>query len=181
MKFCFTFPKGDKKLYGGAFEMAVKTALHRKNADFVSPVGRSDFMYKKHYDVKQNGSPICYGASYNPQYIRGSSRVIYATHIAYEIVSETETEVTIFVNLSATDRFCVDRRDFLDYLLTTPGMIKECKERDQINIQSLFNYKKNAYHGAKGKRFEQWLDKNKLTDDTIVEDILDGFYSLMEE
>lgn len=174
--FTCTFEKTDSKIYGGAFEMAIKHALNRKNYEWLSPTGQSDFKYGKNYDAKQNGSPIAYGI-HGYKYIKGSSRVIYATHIAYKIISETATHIEIFVDLANTDMWVVDRKDFIDYLLNTPGMAKDNPSRGQVNIQTLYNYKKDAYHGKKGKTLESWLDDNQLVDDTIIEDILDGFYA----
>lgn len=174
--FTSTFKKKNSGIYGDAFEMAVKYALKRKDYGWLSPTGRCDFKYGKCYDTKQNGSPILYSEHYKT-YIKGSSRVIYATHIAYEIVEETEETITIFVDLGKTDMWVVDRKDFLNYLLTTPGMAKLNSSRGQVNIQTLYNYKRNAYHGKKGREMEAWLDENKLEDDTIIEDILDGFYA----
>ena len=81
----YTFDKTDCGIFGKAFEMAIKDALRRKNADRVSPCGVADFRYNcKNYDTKQNGSCIRY--SNDTGYIRGSNRVIYATHIAHTIV-----------------------------------------------------------------------------------------------
>lgn len=174
--FTSTFKKTDSGIYGNAFEMAVKFALKRKDYGWLSPTGRCDLRYGKCYDTKQNGSPILYSEHYKT-YIKGSSRVIYATHIAYEIVEETEETITIFVDLANTDMWVVDRKDFLNYLLNTPGMAKDNPSRGQVNIQTLYNYKKNAYHGKKGRLMESWLDENQLADDTIIEDILDGFYA----
>lgn len=173
--FTSTFKKTDSSIYGSALEMAIKFALNRKDYGWLSPTGRCDLRYGKCYDVKQNGSPILYSEHYKT-YIKGSSRVIYATHIAYEVVAETEETVTIFVDLANTDLWVVDRKDFLHYLLSTPGMAKDNPSRGQVNIQTLYNYKKGAYHGRKGKTLEAWLDENKL-DDSIIEDILDGFYA----
>lgn len=174
--FTSTFKKANSGIYGDAFEMAVKHALNRKDYAWLSPTGRCDVKYGKCYDVKQNGSPILYSEHYKT-YIKGSSRVIYATHIAYEIIEETEETITIFVDLANTDMWIVDRKDFLNYLLNTQGMAKLNLSRGQVNIQTLYNYKKNAYHGKKGHAMEAWLDENQLTDDTIIEDILDGFYA----
>lgn len=171
----YTFDKTDSGIYGKAFEMALKDALNRKNADSVSPSGVADFRYnRRNYDAKQNGSCIRY--SENSRYIKGSNRVVYATHIAYTITAETETHISLTVDLSATDMYVVDRNDFVAYLLTTNG-VKVNASRGTANIQTCYNYKKGAYHGKRGKVLEAWMDENKLTDDDIISDILDGYYA----
>lgn len=175
-KLIYTFDKTDSGFVGKAFEMAVKEVLHRRNPATVSPAGCTDFRYGKHYDVKQNGTVL----QYNPGevMIKGSSRVIYATHVAHTIEAVTESTVTISIDLGATDMFVLDRKDFIDFLLTTPGFCKVNASRGTLNIQTLYNYKKGAYHGKKGRVLEAWMEENRLFDDSIIEDILDGFYSL---
>lgn len=171
----YTFKKSDSGYIGKAFEMAVKNALNRNNADYVSAAGRTDFVYKrKCYDTKQNGSVLKYGE--HDIMVRGSKRIIYATHVAYKIVEETDENITVFIDLGNTDMFCTDRAAFLEFLLSN-GHAKANASRETINIQTSWNYKKNAYHGKRGKIIEQWLDENKLFDDDIIEDILDGFYN----
>lgn len=164
-------------IYGDALEMTIKTCLNRRNSNRVSPAGRTDFRRGKNYDVKQNASPIRYG-ELSKGYISGSSRVIYATHVAYKITAETDETVTIAIDLGNTDMWVVDKYDFVHFLLTTKGMVKDNPSRQQLNIQTIFNYKKGAYHGKKWQQLTAWLDENRLFDDTIIEDILDSFYSL---
>lgn len=168
-----------RNAFGDGWEMAVKFAAGDKYAEFVSSCGKCDFRHGKHYDTKQNASPILYGeVKRGNTYIHGSSRVIYATHIAYEIINETETEVEIFIDLGNTDFWVVDKKAFVKFLLSTPGMVRDIPARSQMNIQTIWNYSKNKYHGVKYKVLEKWLDENKLDDD-IVDIILDGFYSRM--
>ncbi len=172
----YTFEKKNSGYIGIAFEMAVKDALHRKHADRLAPAGKADLNYnRKNYDTKQNGSVLHYNADW--RMIQGSGRVVYATHISYNVVAETETHISISVDLGATDMWCVDRKQFLDFLLNTEGFCKVNASRGTLNIQTMWNYKKNAYHGRKGRILEAWLDNNKLTDDPIVEDIIEGFYA----
>ena len=167
----YKFNKTDSGIQGKAFEMAIKEALNRKNADRVSPCGVADFRYKnKNYDVKQNGTVIRY--SENGTYIKGSNRVIYATHIAYAVVCESDTEITISVDLSATNMFVLDRQEFLAFLREN-GMVKINESRGTANIQTCYNYKKDAYHGRTGKRIEEWAYDNALDDD-ILGDIWDA-------
>lgn len=168
----FTFDKTDSGIFGKAFEMAVKHALNRKHPDRVSPAGREDFIYnKKHYDIKQNGTVLKY--SNFDGYIRGSSRVIYASHIDYTITAETATTISIAVNLAATEMFVVDRKDFLDFLAEN-GLMKINASRGTVNVQTGYNYKKAQYHGRAGKRIEAWAKDNEIADDFIITDILDG-------
>lgn len=171
----YTFNKTDKGYIGNAFEMAIKDALHSKNADRVSPAGKTDLRYGKYYDIKQNGTVLQYDAESGM--IHGSSRVIYATHVAHTVVAETETTISIQIRLDETDMFCLDKKTFLNYLLSEKGFCKYNAERGQVNIQTLYNYKKDAYHGKKGKTLEAWMELNRLVEDSIVEDILDGYYA----
>lgn len=167
----YTFNKTDSGIQGKAFEMAIKNALNRKNADKVSPCGVADFRYKsKNYDVKQNGTVLRYNES--GMYIKGSNRVIYATHIDYTIISETEEEITLAVNLDKTNMFVLDRSEFVAFLREN-GMVKVNESRGTVNIQTCYNYKKDAYHGRTGKRIEEWAYDNALDDD-ILGDIWDG-------
>lgn len=157
----FTFKKSDSGTQGKAFEMAIKSALRRKNSDSVSPSGACDFVYnRKHYDSKQNGSPIKYGAN---DFVKGSSRVIYATHIAYSVISEDEETITIEVDLDLTDFFILDKVAFVDFLLAN-GYAKRNDSREQVNIQTVYNYKKGAYHGSKGKAIEAWARAHEVED-----------------
>ena len=178
----FIFNKDSKgnipsNIYGDGLESCCKFCLGKKNAEERSAAGRSDFRHGKNYDVKQNGSPIQYASIKSKTYIHGSSRVLYATHIAYKIVSETDTTVEIFIDLANTDMWVVDKKQFVEFLLSGKGLVRNNPTRQQLNIQTLWNYSKNAYHGAKYKVVESWLDEHQLTDDTTIEDILDGFYS----
>lgn len=164
----YTFNKTDKGYIGKAFEMAVKSALNRRNADKVSAQGKSDFRFCRiNYEVKQNGSCIQYRP--NARYISGSSRVIYSTHIAYSVVAEDADTITIAVDLGNTDMYVVDRNAFVEFLLTHKGAVKVNKERETVNIQTVYNYKKNAYHGKLGKVIEEWARENDLDDDIIGE------------
>ena len=168
----YTFKKIDSGFIGKGFELAVKDALNRKNADRVSPCGQADFRFNGHnYDVKQNGSVL----RYNPtsKYIKGSSRVIYASHIAYTVTAETEETITIAVDLASTDLFVVDRNDFVAFLLDN-GLAKANKSRGTVNVQTGYNYKKDAYHGRTGKKIEAWAYENEHDDDDIIGTILAG-------
>jgi hypothetical protein len=169
----YTFKKTDSGIFGKAFEMAVKEALNRKNPNSVSPCGVADFRYKRrNYDAKQNGTCIRY--SVNGSYIKGSNRVLYATHIAHTITEETETHISIEVDLLNTEIFVLDRHEFIGFLLEN-GMVKINASRGTANIQTGYNYTKNAYHGRTGKRIEEWARANELDDD-IVSDI----YNMIE-
>jgi hypothetical protein len=167
----YTFNKTDSGYLGKAFEMAIKDTLKRKNADRVSPCGTADFRFNhRNYDSKQNGSVLRYAES--SQYIKGSSRVIYATHIAYNIVSETAETISITIDLGNTDLFVFDRYEFIEFL-DSIGCIKRNASRGTVNIQTVYNYKKDAYHGRKGKLIEEWGYDHDLDDD-IIGEILAG-------
>ena len=169
----YTFSKRDSGIIGKAFEMAIKDALNRRNADSVSPCGVADFRwYHKNYDVKQNGSCVRY--SPNGAYIKGSNRIIYATHVSYSVIDETETEITICVNLNKTEMFVVDRSEFIDFLTSING-VKLNKSRGTANIQTCYNYAKKAYHGKKGVTIEEWAAEHEIDDDGILDAILEGF------
>lgn len=161
----YTFNKTDSGYIGKAFEMAVKNALNRKNANRVSPCGSADFIYnRKHYEVKQNGSCVQYHQG--EKMVKGSNRIIYATHIAHTITEETETTITISVDLGATEMFVVNRSDFLEFLETVNG-VKYNASRGTANIQTCYNYKKDAYHGRLGRKIEEWAYENEIDDDII--------------
>ena len=161
----YTFNKTDSGYIGKAFEMAVKDALKRKNANRVSPCGQTDFRFDhKCYEVKQNGSCVKY--SNDSGYIKGSNRVIYATHIAYNVVEETMENISITVDLASTEMFILDRNDFIAYLETVNG-IKINASRGTANIQTCYNYKKDAYHGRLGRRIEEWGSENVIVDEFL--------------
>ena len=168
----YTFKKSDSGYIGKAFEMAVKDALDRKNADRVSPCGSADFRYlNRNYEVKQNGGVLRYAG--NSRSLKGSNKVIYATHIDYKVVTEDDEFITITVNLGETTLLVVDRSDFLDFL-DEIGCIKVNASRGTANIQTVYNYKLNKYHGAKGKAIEAWAKENENDEDDIIGAILSG-------
>ena len=161
----YIFKKKDDAIIGKAFEMTIKDILKRKNADKISPCGTADFRYNcKNYDTKQNGSCIRYNAT--EQYIKGSNRVIYATHVAHTITDIDEDTVGVTINLEETDFYCVDRKEFIEFL-TSIGCIKYNASRGTVNIQTVYNYKKDAYHGRKGKLIEEWASEHYLDDEAI--------------
>lgn len=167
----YTFDKKDSGYVGKAFEMAVKNALSRKNADSVSPCGSADFRYNCHnYDTKQNGTVIKYSS--HKQYVKGSNRVIYATHIAYTVESETAETISISVDLAETQMFVLDKREFVEYLASI-NKIKFNPSRGTANVQTAYNYKKDSYHGKWGKVFEEWAFEHEIDDD-IIGDILEN-------
>lgn len=169
----YRMKKNDCGNFGKPFEMAIKNALNRKNANTVSPCGTSDFRYKgKNYDVKQNGSVIRYNES--SRYIKGSSRVIYATHVAYNVIDDADDIEYIYVHidLSNTDMYVLDRNEFVKFLIDN-GLIKQNKSRGTVNVQSGFNYKKNAFHGRTARKIEEWAFEHDLGDD-VIGDILAG-------
>lgn len=170
----YTFNKTDSGIQGKAFEMAVKTALNRKNAHRVSPCGSSDFrMGAVNYEVKQNGTCIQYHEG--EKMVKGSNRIIYATHIAYATIAETENEITIEVDLFGTEMFILDRQEFLAFLIEN-GMVKVNQSRGTANIQTCYNYKKDAYHGRTGRRIEEWAREHEIDDDiiTLIYDGVEG-------
>ena len=161
----YTFNKTDSGILGKACEMAIKDALNRKNADKVSPCGQTDFRFnRKCYEVKQNGSCVKYGNA--TTYIKGSNRVIYATHIAHTIVNENDNFVTVAVDLAKTEMFVLDRTEFIAFLESVNG-IKINASRGTANIQTCYNYKKDAYHGRLGHKIEEWASENELEDDIL--------------
>jgi hypothetical protein len=166
----YVFKATDKGIIGKAFEMAIKDSLNRKNADKVSPCGTCDFRYnRKAYDTKQNGSVLKYDGVNG--YVRGSSRVIYATHVAHDMAI-VDDMAYISVDLKNTEFFVLDKKEFVEELERTNCM-KYNAARHEVNIQTVYNYKKDAYHGKKGKVLEQWAWENCLEDD-ILDAILEG-------
>ena len=154
----YTFNKTDSGIIGKAFEMAIKDALNRKNSNRVSPCGSADFRFNaKNYEVKQNGSCLQYHEG--EKMVKGSNRILYATHVAHTIIEETETHLSIEIDLLNTEIFTLDRSEFLGYLLEN-GMVKTNASRGTANIQTCYNYKKDAYHGRTGRRIEEWAREN---------------------
>lgn len=167
----YTFDKKDNGYLGKAFEMEVKRVLNRKNADRVSPSGTADFRFdKRNYEVKQNGSCVRYSDS--TKYIKGSNRVLYATHISYTIIAETDTTISFTIDLLDTQMYILDRAEFLAFL-DTIGCIKFNASRGTANIQTVYNYKKAAYHGRKGRYIEEWAVDHEIDDD-IIDRIFEG-------
>lgn len=161
----FTFKKSDTGIQGKAFEMAIKAALKKDDAFKVSPCGVSDFKYQhRNYDAKSNGTVLQYHEG--QRYIKGSNRVIYTTHVSYKIVREENDTITIEVDLADTSLFVLDRQEFLDYLASV-NKLKYNAQRGQVNVQTAYNYKKDCYHGAWGKKFETWAFEHELEDDII--------------
>ena len=179
-KFVHTFKKSDDGKFGKAFEIEIKRALKRRNAVTVSPCGMSDFRYNnKNYDAKQNGTVIKYQS--HSQYVRGSSRVIYATHISYEIIGShfapdkdgTMCEWLDFtVDLYDTQMFVLDKVEFIEFLLEH-NKVKINKSRGCANIQSGYIYKSNKFHGATSRLIEEWAFEHEIDDD-VIGDILEG-------
>ena len=168
----YTFGLNDKGIYGDAFEKAIKEALRLANADIVSPKGKPDFRYnRKCYDAKQNGTVIQYAGESG--YVKGSSRVIYAPYIAYNIESRTADTITISVDLCNTEFFVLDRDDFIAFLLATKGATKRNESRGDVNIQTVYNYTKRAKHGRLYDKITAWAYENAL-DDPIIDAILEN-------
>ena len=168
----YVFKKTNKGRYGDAFEMAIKNALGLKNANCVSPQGQPDFRYnRKCYDVKQNGTIVQYSDS--KSYIKGSSRVIYATHIACTEIELDEYTVGITVDLKNTDMVCVDRNEFVEFLKATKGFLKKNDKRNEVNIQTMYSYTKKELHGKKAAILDAWAEEHWL-DDEVMEAIFEG-------
>lgn len=162
----FTVKATDKGFLGDISEMTWKWVLDRPNWAMVSPAGKADFRFNNHnYDVKQNGSVLQY--SPNERYIKGSNRVIYATHVEHTIVDNGDGTVTVSVDLAASQWFVLDRKEFIDFLQSINGL-KYNAQRQQVNIQTCYNYKKDAYHGSKGKKIEEWAYAHDIDDDDII-------------
>lgn len=168
----YYFSKNDSGIIGKAFEMEIKRVLNRSNADRISPAGQCDFIYKRvHYDVKSNGTVLQYHAG--TKYIKGSSRVIYATHVAHTLREIDGERVGVTVDLSNTDLLVVDRDSFVKFLVEN-GMCKMNAARGTVNVQTVYNYKKDKYHGRKGYAIESWAFENECDYDSIIDTILEN-------
>lgn len=173
-----TFDEKDDGYVGKAWEYALKFLLERKNAERISPAGRTDFIYNsQYYEVKQNGGVAKY--SEYDGFFRGSKRIIYATHIENTVVNNGNGTITVRLDLENTEFFVLERAKFIKYLKDTNG-IKYNESRDTWNIQTMYNYTKNAYHGARGKKLEAWARANSLEDD-ILDVLFDKIYTDEEE
>lgn len=178
MTFTKTFDAHDDGYVGKAFEYALKAILERKNANRISPAGRTDFIYNSnYYEVKTNGGVAKY--SEYDGFFRGSRRIIYATHVANTVVDNGNGSITVTIDLESTEFFVLDRKKFIDYLKATNG-IKFNESRGTYNIQTMYNYTKDAYHGARGKKLEAWARQNGL-EDNILDVLFDKIYGEEEE
>ena len=134
----FGFNVGNDGFYGMVFEASIKHALGREAT--VSPCGRVDLQCGKRYEVKQNGGEL-YPVSRNE--VRGVSMVIYAPWI--DMNKPLESQVA----------FVVDRHEFIDILEATKclrGRKLSSDGREVVSVQTLYNYKLGAPHGAKGRK-----------------------------
>ena len=173
MLYSMTFNAHDDGYVGKAFECALKTLLERKNANRVSPAGKTDFVYnRRYYEVKQNGGVAQYDMT--KKTFSGSRRIIYATHIVNTVTDNGNGTITVTLDLGQTEFFVLDREVFTAYLESTNG-IKVNASRGTMNIQTMYNYTKNAYHGARGKKLEAWARENGLEDD-ILDILFDKIY-----
>ena len=162
----FTFNATDKGLYGDPCEMLWKYIAGIKDWDTVSPPDKPDFRYNHHcYDVKQNGSVLKYSPNQRG-YVKGSSRVIYATHIEHTLVDNGDGTVTITIDMAGTQWYILDKREFIDFLKSI-NALKVNSKRQQVNVQTCYNYTKDAYHGAKGRKIEEWAYEHELDDDLM--------------
>lgn len=163
-------------IQGGYIEMIIKYASGIEKWDCISPAGKPDFAIKyRHYDVKQNGSPIEYGGG---KAVEGSSRVIYAPFIACELIEDTATYQVWEFDPASTEFFIVDKNAFVKFLRTSPkNLIKPNSTREQVNIQTVYNYSKQAYHGKKGQYIREWCIENEIETD-FKDTILEVFYNL---
>lgn len=163
-------------IQGGYIEMITKYASGIAEWNCISPAGQPDFAVKyRHYDVKQNGSPIEYG---NGKKIQGSSRVIYAPFVACQLVEDTATYQIWEFDPASTEFFIVDKWAFVKFLQTSPkNLIKPNSSREQVNIQTVYNYSKQAYHGKKAQYIRDWCIENEI--ETEFKDrLLEVFYNL---
>lgn len=168
------FNENDDGYIGKAWEYALKVLLERKNAYRISPAGRTDFVYNgQYYEVKQNGGVARY-SEYDGMF-RGSKRIIYATHIENTVTHNGDGTITVALDLENTEFFVLDRKKFIAYLKETNGL-KINESRGTMNIQTMYNYTKNAYHGKRGKDLEKWARQNGLEDD-ILNVLFDKIYT----
>lgn len=170
----YEFNKDNSGYIGIAFELTLKKVLERKHSDRLSPAGRTDFIYgHKYYEVKQNGGVAKY-SEYDRAF-RGSKRIIYATHVEHTIYDLGNDRIGVEIDLENTRFFVLDRDEFLQYLKDTNGL-KVNESKGTINIQTMYNYTKDAYHGARGKKLEAWAQEHQIDDD-ILEVLFDKIYT----
>lgn len=174
-KFSFTFDKNDKGKYGDAAEMLVKYACGISNPWTITEKGKPDFkLGRRSYDVKQNGTVIKYNAN-DRTYVRGSSRIVYTTHLEQETIDNGDGTVTVMVDMASTQWYVLDKREFIKFLESINGIHKVNEARNEVNVQTFWNYKKDAWHGSKGRQLEAWAWEHALEDDGIVDKIMEVF------
>jgi hypothetical protein len=166
------FSDGD---IGDCFEMLIKRFAGVKKWDRVSPAGKPDFQIgSRHYDAKQNGSPIVYGDGIA---VQGSSRVVYAPFVSITVVEQTAAYRVIQFHLAETEFFIVDKNAFVKFLLQSEkNLCKDNPTRRQLNIQTVYNYSKNAPHGKKGEYIRDWCYDNEVDTD-LKDKILEAIWN----
>ena len=60
----------------------------------------------------------------------------------------------------------MDRSEFVKFLEEI-GCVKYNASRGTVNIQTVYNYKKDSYHGKKGKLIEEWASEHWIDDEAI--------------
>lgn len=130
--------------------------------------GRADIKHKYNYDVKSASSPIKYG---NKDFIYGSSRLIYAPYLKFNILKIDNEIATIQLDIREQSIYCITKKDFLT-IIEKLGLRKNNKSRDTININTLYNYTKNKPHSAKKlKELTYLLEQYNLSDDELYKKI----------
>lgn len=154
---------------GTLFELLVANISNPKDCrQELKSQGRSDVKHHYNYDVKQASSPIKYG---DKDYIYGSSRLIYAPFIKYEILAINDGIATIQVDIKEQDVYCIAKQDFLE-IIESLGLKKNNKTRDTININTIWNYTKNAPHSKKKlHELVTMLEKYNLSNDELLKKI----------
>lgn len=159
----------DNSAFGTLFELLIANIANEKDhRQSLKSQGKADVKHHYNYDVKQASSPIKYGEK---DYIFGSSRLIYAPFIKYEILQKSDVMVTLKIDIKEQNVYCIAKNDFLE-IIDMLGLKKENKSRDTININTIWNYTKNAPHSKKKLReLVTMLEQYNMQDDELLKKI----------
>ena len=155
----------DNGAFGTLFELLIANISNPKDKrQKLKSQGLADIKCKYNYDTKTASSPIKYG---NKNYIYGSSRLIYAPFVNYEIVKMNDKIVTLKVDIRKQNVFCVSKKDFLE-IIEILNLRKNNKSRDTVNINTVWNYTTGKAHSQKKlKQFIELLSKHNIENDEL--------------
>ena len=148
----YSYKTTDSGLYGKTFERDLKAAFNQKAT--VAKQGKIDFRRMRScYEVKTGAGELDY-------LLRSSIR--YVVYVPVVRLTDAVTEQEGFIMERATFLECLDAVGLIREKTATSGEHK-------VTIQTFWNHKKNAPHGAKYEKLLDLLYENCIMD-------LDNFF-----